>query len=328
LQRRNNHGNNPFMSEHPPLDRPVADAVPRHWADRLLPKPLRPYARLARLERPIGWWLLLLPGWWAVILAQVPQGGLPDIGALALFLAGAILMRGAGCTFNDIVDRRLDAAVERTRLRPIASGQVATGQAVAFLGAQLIAALLILLQFNPLTIALGAASLALVAIYPFMKRITHWPQLFLGLAFNWGALLGWAAIGGSLPAAAIALYVGGIFWTLAYDTIYAHQDKEDDILIGVKSTALKLGSATRQWLVFFFAAALAMIALAGWLAGAGPAFLAGVVAAAVHAGWQVRHLDTDDPGNCLAVFRSNRDFGLLILAGSLAACLSGGSAHG
>jgi 4-hydroxybenzoate polyprenyltransferase len=316
------------MSDNVPLDRPVADAVPRHWADRLVPKSLRPYARLARFERPIGWWLLLLPGWWAIALAQASHGGLPDMRTLALFLAGAILMRGAGCTFNDIVDRRLDARVERTRLRPIASGQVGVGGAVAFLGGQLLAALLILLQFNALTIGLGAASLTLVAIYPFMKRVTYWPQLFLGLAFNWGALLGWTAVEGSLAAAPIALYAGGIFWTLAYDTIYAHQDKEDDILIGVKSTALKLGPATRQWLVFFFAASIASIAAAGWLAGAGPLFLAGTAAATLHAGWQIRRLEIDDPDSCLAIFRANRDFGLLILAGFLMACLSEGPGNG
>ena len=315
------------MMEQVPLDRPVADAVRRHWADELLPQPVRPYARLARLERPVGWWLLLLPGWWAIVLAQISRGGgWPDGKLMILFLAGAILMRGAGCTFNDIIDRKLDARVERTRLRPVASGQVSPARAAAFLAAQLAGAFLILLQFNPFAIVLGAASLVSVAIYPFMKRITYWPQFFLGLAFNWGALLGWAAVTGAPAPASLALYAGGIFWTLAYDTIYAHQDKEDDILIGVKSTALKLGSATRPWLIGFFAASLMLIDLAGWLAGAGPVFHGGMAGVALHAGWQVRRLDIQDPENCLTVFRSNRDFGLIVLAGALAASLvAGGS---
>ncbi len=317
------------MAEHAPLDRPVADAVHRHWADRRLPRRIRPYARLARLERPVGWWLLLLPGWWTISLAQVTRGGgWPDVKLLALFLIGAILMRGAGCTFNDIVDRRLDAQVERTRLRPIASGQVSFAGAVTFLAAQLLGALIVLAQFNTFAVILGAASLLLVAIYPFMKRITYWPQLFLGLAFNWGALLGWAAVNGALAAAAALLYAGGIFWTLAYDTIYAHQDKEDDILIGVKSTALKFGEATRKWLILFFATALVLIAVAGWTVGAGVAFYAGVGTAALHAAWQIRRLDIHDSENCLEVFRSNRDFGLAIFAGSLLAALLAGEPSG
>jgi 4-hydroxybenzoate polyprenyltransferase len=296
-------------------DRPVADAVPQAWADRFLPLSVRPYARLARLERPIGWWLLLLPGWWSIALAQIAAGGgLPDLKLLVLFLIGAIVMRGAGCTFNDIVDRDFDARVARTRSRPIPSGRVSLLQAQAFLVLQALIGLAVLLQFNRFAIALGVLSLLTVVVYPFMKRITYWPQLFLGLAFNWGALLGWAAVLGRLDWAPAVLYLGGIAWTLAYDTIYAHQDKEDDALIGVKSTALKLGPASRQWIAGFFTAALSLIAVAGWLAGAGPIYHIGVVAAAAHAVWQVARLDIDDPARCLGLFRSNRDFGLLIFA--------------
>lgn len=296
-------------------DRPVADAVPQHWADRWVPVTLRPYSRLARLERPIGWWLLLLPGWWSIALAQIAiGGGVPDLKLLALFLIGAIVMRGAGCTFNDIVDRDFDAQVARTRSRPIPSGRVSLLQAQAFLVLQALVGLAVLLQFNRFAVALGVLSLVTVLVYPFMKRITYWPQIFLGLAFNWGGLLGWAAVLGRLDWAPVVLYLGGIAWTLAYDTIYAHQDKEDDVLIGVKSTALKFGSASRQWIAGFFTAALLLIALAGWLAGAGPIYHIGVVAGAGHAAWQLTRLDIADPARCLRLFRSNRDFGLLIFA--------------
>jgi 4-hydroxybenzoate polyprenyltransferase len=287
---------------------------------------LRPYARLARLERPIGWWLLLLPGWWGISLAQISNGGgLPDLKLLGLFLLGAIIMRGAGCTLNDIVDREYDSQVMRTKSRPIPSGQVSVTAAVVFLLALLGAGLVILLQLNHLSIKLGAASLVLVAIYPFMKRLTYWPQLFLGLAFNWGALLGFAAITGQLTAAALCLYLGGVFWTLAYDTIYAHQDKEDDALIGVKSTALKFGPATKPWVAAFFLLSLALIDLAGVAAGANLIFHLAVVAAAAHAAWQLSQLNIDDPDNCLKLFRSNRDFGLIIFAGALTASVAQGA---
>jgi 4-hydroxybenzoate polyprenyltransferase len=305
---------------------PVADAVHLHWADRLLPQALRPYARLARLERPIGWWLLLLPGWWGIGLAQLSKGGgLPDLKLLGLFLLGAIIMRGAGCTLNDIVDREYDAQVMRTKSRPIPSGQVSVTAAVLFLLALLGAGLVILLQLNDLSIKLGAASLVLVAIYPFMKRLTYWPQLFLGLAFNWGALLGFAAVTGQITIEAFCLYLGGVFWTLAYDTIYAHQDKEDDALIGVKSTALKFGATTRPWVAAFFLLSLALIDLAGVLAGANVIFHLAVVAAAVHAAWQLSQLNIDDPDNCLKLFRSNRDFGLIIFAGVFIASVARGT---
>lgn len=289
----------------------VADALPAHWADRWLPRGVRPYARLMRLERPIGWWLLLLPGWWALALAG------PDLRLFALFLAGAIIMRGAGCVWNDITDRDFDAKVARTRSRPIPSGQVSVTQALAFLALLLLLGLGILLQLNGLARALGAASLVLIITYPFMKRVTWWPQAFLGLTFNWGALLGWAAASASLPAGAFLLYAGGLFWTLAYDTIYAHQDREDDALIGVKSTARLLGAKSPAFIAAFFAIAIVLFGLAGWSAGAGVFFFAGLALAGLHAIWQCLRLNIDDAAACLMLFRANREFGLLILAGAL-----------
>jgi 4-hydroxybenzoate polyprenyltransferase len=294
-------------------DERVADALPGHWADRLLPRFARPYARLMRLERPIGWWLLLLPCWWGLALGQIGYGGgMPNLWYGLLFLAGAIIMRGAGCTLNDIADRNFDGKVERTRLRPIPSGQVSIAGAIAFLILLCLAGLVILLQFNAFTVMLGIASLAIVAIYPFMKRITYWPQAVLGLAFNWGALVGWSATHGSLSAAPLLLYAGGICWTLAYDTIYAHQDKDDDILIGVKSTALKFGNRTIYWLGLFFAAALVLIDAAVWLAGGTLIAHVGVAAAAMQAAWQLARFDAAKPDRCLELFRSNRIFGLII----------------
>ncbi|HUR43681.1 MAG TPA: 4-hydroxybenzoate octaprenyltransferase [Aestuariivirga sp.] len=293
----------------------VADAVRGHWADHYLPRGLRPYARLARLERPIGWWLLLLPCWWGLMLAQIGEGpGRPNLWYALLFLIGAIAMRGAGCTLNDIIDRDFDARVARTRSRPIPSGQVSVGQAIAFLLALCIVGLLVLVQFNRFTIVLGASSLGLAAIYPFMKRVTYWPQLFLGLAFNWGALVGWSAVQGHLSWPPILLYLGGICWTLAYDTIYAHQDKEDDLLIGVKSTALKFGDATLPWLAGFFTLALLLLASAFLLAGASPIVFVGVAGAALQGAWQVWRFRAEDPQRCLEIFRSNRIFGLIITA--------------
>jgi 4-hydroxybenzoate polyprenyltransferase len=294
-------------------DRPVADAVEGHWADNRLARKFRPYARLARLERPIGWWLLLLPCWWAMLLAQIANGDCwPNLWYGLLFLIGAIVMRGAGCTLNDIADRDFDGRVERTKSRPIPSGQVSLAGAVVFLIMQALAGLIVLLQFNRFTILLGAASLVIVAIYPFMKRVTYWPQFFLGLAFNWGALVGWSAIQGKLALAPASLYLGGILWTLAYDTIYAHQDKEDDILIGVKSTALKFGDQSLAWLTLFFVLALGFIDLALWLAGASLIAHIGVAGAALHAGWQLSRFKANDPNRCLEIFRSNRIFGLII----------------
>ncbi|MGQ0484045.1 MAG: 4-hydroxybenzoate octaprenyltransferase [Hyphomicrobiales bacterium] len=292
----------------------VADAPPDNWVDRFLPQSMRPYARLARLDRPIGWWLLLLPCWWGLALAQIAAaGGMPDLRYALLFLVGAIVMRGAGCTLNDIADRNFDAQVARTKSRPIPSGQVSVAQAFAFLVAQCLISLVVLLQFNRFTVALAAASLAIVAVYPFMKRVTDWPQAILGLAFNWGALVGWSAVTGGLAFPPLLLYLGGIAWTLAYDTIYAHQDKEDDALIGVKSTALKFGANTRAWLIGFFALALVLIAAAIQLAGGGLIAHMGVAAAALHALWQVWRFEAGDAARCLALFRSNRNFGLIIV---------------
>lgn len=296
----------------------VADAPLDNWVDRFMPKPWRPYARLMRLDRPIGLWLLLIPCWWGLALAQIAQGGgLPNLWYSLLFLVGALIMRGAGCTLNDLADRDFDAQVARTRSRPIPSGQVSVKAAFAFLILQCLAGLVILLQFNWPTVVLGAASLVLVATYPFMKRFTYWPQVFLGLAFNWGALVGWSAIHGEIAWPAILLYLGGISWTLAYDTIYAHQDKEDDVLIGVKSTALKLGAASLTWIAGFFIIALVLIEASLWLAQAGLLAHMGVAAAALHAVWQIARLDIDNPQNCLKLFRSNRDLGLLLLLGLL-----------
>ena len=277
-----------------------------------------------RLERPIGWWLLLLPCWWGLALAQLTLqgGGIPNLYHAVLFLVGAIAMRGAGCVVNDLADQDIDAKVERTRNRPLPSGRVSRKQALIFLAALLLIGLIVLLQFNRLTIVTAIASLLIVAVYPFMKRITYLPQLVLGFAFNWGALVGWTSETNSLTAAPIALYIGGIFWTLAYDTIYAHQDKDDDALIGVKSTALLLGKSTPSWLMIFFALSLVCIDAAIWLAHAPLIAHIGVAAAAVHAIWQIKNFDDTDATRCLHLFRANRTFGLLILIGMLIGCLT------
>ena len=293
----------------------VADAA-HDWVERFLPESVRPYARLARFDRPIGTWLLLLPCWWSVAMASGTAGiGGPSIWLLLLFAIGATVMRGAGCTYNDIVDRDFDAKVARTKSRPIPSERVSVTAAWILLVAQCLIGLAVLLQFNWFAVAVGIASLGVVALYPFMKRITYWPQAVLGLAFNWGALMGWAVIMADLGMSAFLLYAGGIAWTLAYDTIYAHQDKEDDVLIGVKSTALKFGETTPKWLSLFFASALGLVGAAGITAGAGLPFFVGLGAAALHAFWQMSKLDIDDPDLCLRLFWSNRDLGLLIFAG-------------
>jgi 4-hydroxybenzoate polyprenyltransferase len=292
------------------------DALPGNWVDRYAPARTRPYLRLGRFDRPIGWWLLLLPGWWAIALAA-PAHGWADPRLLALFLVGAIVMRAAGCVLNDIVDRDFDARVERTRARPLPSGQVTVKQALAWLAILCLAGLLVLLQLNLFSQALGAASLLLVAIYPFMKRITWWPQVFLGLAFNWGALLGWSAVRGELGLPALLLYAAGIAWTLGYDTIYAHQDKEDDALIGVRSTARLFGHHTRPWLFGFYAAAVLLIGWAGWTERLGLAFWVGLAAAAGHLAWQAATVAIDAPSDCLAKFRSNKWLGLILFASIL-----------
>src|SRR4051794_23815420 len=295
----------------------VADAT-GNWVDSHAPRWSRPYLRLSRLDRPIGSWLLLMPCWWsAAIAAGVAHsiGQLPLM--LALFFVGAFVMRGAGCTWNDITDRDLDAKVERTRSRPIPAGQVSVPQALGFLVLQALTGFAVLLQFNRFAILTGIASLIIVAVYPFMKRITWWPQVVLGLAFSWGALMGFAVILGRIDLTALTLYAGSIAWVIGYDTIYAHQDAEDDALIGIKSTARLFGARTHRALVVFYSLAVVLIGAALALGGARwPAWI-GLIAFAVHLIWQIRRLDVSDPALCLRVFKSNRDAGLLLFAGLL-----------
>jgi 4-hydroxybenzoate polyprenyltransferase len=295
----------------------VADST-GNWVDRLAPIWSRPYLRLARLDRPIGSWLLLIPCWWSAGLAGIAAHQLPQLSDLVLFFIGAFAMRGAGCTWNDIVDRDLDRRVERTRSRPIPSGQVTVAAAAAFLVMQALLGLAVLLEFNTVTIVTGIASLAIVAIYPFMKRITYWPQIVLGLAFSWGALMGWAAMFARLDAPALVLYVGSIAWVIGYDTIYAHQDREDDALIGIKSTALLFGPKTKPILAVFYGLAVLLIGFSGYLAGAGLPFVLGLMGFAAHLGWQIVRLDIADPALCLRLFKSDRDAGLILFAGMVA----------
>jgi 4-hydroxybenzoate polyprenyltransferase len=304
----------------PPVDTGiVADAVKGHWADTLLPMWLRPYSRLARWERPIGWWLLLWPCWWSAALASDHAGRpWPNPCHLVLVLIGAIAMRGAGCTWNDLVDVDIDEKVARTRSRPIPSGQVTKMQARVFLVLQALVGLVVLLQFDRFTVLVGLASLGVVAIYPFMKRVTDWPQFFLGLAFSWGAFVGWTAALGRLDAAPVVLYVACIVWTIGYDTIYAHQDKEDDALVGVRSTARFFGANTKAWLVGLYGATVVLLGAALGLAGVGPFAWAGLAAFAAHLVWQIRRLDIDDPDVCLMLFRANRWTGWIFFAGLLA----------
>jgi 4-hydroxybenzoate polyprenyltransferase len=294
-----------------PADDP-SDIHPGDWIDRRLPRWAEPYARLARLDRPIGTWLLLFPGWWGIALAAKSW---PDPLLLALFALGAVVMRGAGCTLNDIADREYDGKVARTRMRPLPSGRVSVPQAVVFMLAQLLVGAAVLFSLNRTSQALGVAVLALIATYPFMKRITWWPQLFLGLNFNWGALLGWTAVSGALAWPPVLLYLGGICWTLGYDTIYAHQDKEDDARIGVKSSALALGERTRPFFVAFYAAAAALWAVGGIAAGLGFVFFLALGAALLQLLWQAARVDTNNAADCLAKFRSNRLVGWLMLLG-------------
>ena len=285
------------------------------WIDHWAPAGLRPYLYLARLDRPIGTWLLLLPCWWGVALAS-PR--IPDLVTIASFAVGALIMRGAGCTFNDIVDREFDSQVMRTAFRPIPSGIISLKQATSFLVLQLLMGLAVLLTSNSFAVLIGTASLSIVAIYPFMKRITYWPQAVLGLAFNWGALLGWTAVRGELEAPAFILYLAGILWTLGYDTIYAHQDKEDDLLIGVKSTALRFGKNTSKWLTWFYLGTIGLLAFNGYLTGLSWAFYVGISFAFAHLVWQITTLDTDDVNSCLQRFKSNRNFGLVIFVSIIA----------
>jgi 4-hydroxybenzoate polyprenyltransferase len=294
----------------------VADAT-GNWVDSLAPSYTRPYLRLARLDRPIGSWLLLMPCWWSVGLAGMHNDRFPSLWHIVLFFIGAFAMRGAGCTWNDLVDRDLDRRVERTRSRPIPSGQVTVAQATMFMVALAFVGFFVLIQFNRFTGATGIASLLVVVIYPFMKRITYWPQIFLGLAFSWGALMGWPATFGRLDWPAIVLYAGSILWVIGYDTIYAHQDRDDDLLIGIKSTALLFGDRTPTMLATFYAGAIVLIAAAGFMAGGKIMFTIGIVAFAAHLAWQVTRLDIDDSAHCLVLFKSNRDAGLILFGAML-----------
>ena len=332
----------------PPKDEPmsieadrVADAPSDNWVYRALPVRFWGYAQLARWDRPIGWWLLLWPCWWSLALATntavhgpvwTPVGGGPKGDAastlvllpipLFLFWLGAVAMRGAGCTYNDIIDARIDAQVERTASRPIPAGRVSKGEAKVFMFAQVAVGFLVLVAlcllrppFNAFALLLAVGSLAIVAAYPFAKRVTDWPQLVLGLAFSWGALMGWAVVFGELSEAAFMLYLGAIAWTVGYDTIYAHQDKEDDALVGVRSTARLFAERTKEALVVFYAIALGLFALAAAVSGGSwPSFL-GLLAGGLHMTWQISSLDIDDGAQCLRLFRSNTTFGWLAFAG-------------
>jgi 4-hydroxybenzoate polyprenyltransferase len=296
----------------------VADAT-GNWVDTTAPHWARPYLRLARFDRPIGSWLLLLPCWWSTALAAGISHDLASLPwTIVLFFIGAFVMRGAGCTWNDITDRDLDGRVERTRSRPIPAGQVSVRQALVFLVAQALIGLVVLLQFNRFAIGTGIASLLIVAIYPFMKRITWWPQIVLGLAFSWGALMGFAIAFARIDATAVLLYAGSISWVIGYDTIYAHQDAEDDALIGIKSTALLFGARTHRALVLFYGIAVVLIGAALVSAGVHVAAWIGLAVFAAHLGWQITRLKIDDPALCLRVFKSNRDAGLLLFAGLVA----------
>ncbi|MBN9558823.1 MAG: 4-hydroxybenzoate octaprenyltransferase [Alphaproteobacteria bacterium] len=293
------------------------DAVSRSWVERA-PDRLQPYLRLMRLDRPIGTWLLYWPCVFGLALGANAEGRSfgtwRDVWFLVLFGVGAIVMRGAGCTYNDIVDRDIDAKVARTAARPIPSGAIGVRRAWLFLGAQCALGFAILMQFNWFAVQLGVASLLLIAAYPFMKRVTWWPQAWLGLTFNWGVVLGFAAVVGEVDGTALLFYAGCFFWTLGYDTIYALQDMEDDALAGVKSTARLFGARSREAVLVFYAAAFALMATAGLWANLGPIFLALMLPMGAHFIWQVRSLKIDRPEVCLHLFRANRDTGALIAA--------------
>ncbi|RYH03763.1 MAG: 4-hydroxybenzoate octaprenyltransferase [Alphaproteobacteria bacterium] len=299
----------------------VSDAPSANWVYRALPRGLWGFAQLARWDRPIGWQLLMWPCFWSAALAAGAAAATGQFSFsrfawhLFLFFAGAVAMRGAGCTYNDLVDHEIDMAVARTRSRPLPSGRVTRLQAKVFMVLQALVGLLVLLSFNWFAVVLGILSLAIVAIYPFAKRFTDWPQFFLGLAFSWGALMGWATEFGTLSFAAVALYIGAVAWTIGYDTIYAHQDKEDDALIGVRSTALLFGRNTKAWLVLFYGLMVVFFALSLMAAGAAwPAWI-GLLIAAVLFGWQILVLDMHDGAQCLELFKSNHQVGAVLFFG-------------
>ena len=297
---------------------PLPDARPDNWVDRYAPPPARPWLKLARFDRPIGTWLLMLPGWQAVAMAGAERGKGPDLRLLVLIAIGALVMRGAGCAYNDIVDRDYDAKVARTAMRPIPAGQISVKGAWAYVVALSLVGLLILLSLKPLAIALGVGSLLLVAAYPFMKRITWWPQAWLGLTFNWGAPLGYAAATGHFGWQAVLLYASGFFWTLGYDTIYALQDMEDDALVGVKSSARRLGDKAPRGVAVFYALCVVLAGAAAAVAGLGPFFWPLLTIYALHFIWQARALRVEDGSLALKLFKSNRDAGLILFLGMIA----------
>ncbi len=305
-----------------PIPPRVADAAPTNWFDQVAPRWAIPYGHLARFDRPIGAWLLLFPCWWGQALAEVKVGHVyPNPWYLVLFLIGAFVMRGAGCTHNDIVDREYDKRVARTASRPIPSGRVSVLQALVFAVLLSLVGLAVLVQFNRYTIWLGISSLLLVAVYPFAKRYTHWAQLVLGLTFKWGALVGWTAITGALAWPAIILYIGSVLWTIGYDTIYAHQDKEDDALLDLKSTALLFADKTHIYVGVFYAGAWVCWFTAAHLAGAGIVTNTALALVAMHMAWQIATLDTKNPDNCLVRFTSNRVVGWAFFIGLVAEML-------
>jgi 4-hydroxybenzoate polyprenyltransferase len=303
-----------------PTTRSFTDIDSQHWTLRYLPAWARPYGRLARWDRPIGTWLLMLPCWWSAALGS-GQNWPNLIGWMALFAIGAFAMRGAGCTWNDIVDRKIDARVERTRGRPLPAGEVKLRDAVIWMALQSLVGVAILFKLNKTAGGVALLSVAIIAIYPTMKRFTSWPQAVLGLAFNWGALVGYAAVTGTLSWATVALYWGGVSWTLVYDTIYAMQDQRDDSIIGVRSTARHFGDKPRRWLTLFAGAAVLCWTIAGVLAHLQPIYYGGVALIALHFGWQIAFLKPDDPADCLARFKSNAYVGLLLTAAIVAAHL-------
>ena len=294
----------------------------RHWTLRYLPPRARPYGRLARWDRPIGIWLLVFPCWWSLALAMTERGGTPHVGALAgwmaLFALGALAMRGAGCTWNDIVDRKIDAQVERTRSRPLPAGEVKLVEAFVWFVLQLAVGAAVLFKLNKFAGGIALLSLLLVAIYPTMKRLTSWPQFVLGLAFNWGALVGYATVNDTLTWPPVALYAGGVAWTMVYDTIYAMQDQRDDAIVGVRSTARRFANSPRRWLAFFAVVALVMWTATGLLAQLKLPYFAVLLAIALHFGWQLATLKPDDQADCLAKFKANGQIGWLLLLAILA----------
>jgi len=316
-------GNDPKIVRFEPKPRPKSQSsgLPDSVGWSLLnvvPAAAVPYVQLARIDRPVGWWLLLLPCWWSSTLATALQNAPPNVFHLILFLIGAIAMRGAGSTYNDIIDREVDAKVFRTKNRPLPSGRVSVRNAKLFLLAQCVVGLAVVVQFNRFAIVLAFGSLIFVAIYPFMKRVTSWPQAILGLAFSWGGLMGWAATYGSLDTPAYLLYAAAIVWTIGYDTIYALQDIADDSIAGIKSTARLFGDNVRLAVAFLYAGAFALVYTALVVALAGPLARAGAIGFGLHLFWQVKTMDPSDPKHALKLFRSNRDAGLILFLGLVA----------